>query len=286
MRNRVLLLLLCAAFLFPNVLPAQSQARVIVDKSIAAMRKTKTLSGRINRSERVKGELLKGDMYFKVNLNPYKVYLFNFSPDEGTEILYAKGWNKGKILINPNKFPFVNVSLNPYSDLVLKDKHHSVFDVGMKYTLGVVEHVLTTHGDDFDDHVSYKGDVKFMDKSCHVIEINYPDYGFVDYTVLEGESVIDIDQKLRVPAYKILEINPGVKDYFDLDAGQVIKVPNVYGKRVVFFIDKASYLPIVQIVYDDEGLFEKYEYIEFKVNPTFAPTEFDPEWHEYDFKRK
>ena len=39
-------------------------------------------------------------------------------------------------------------------------------------------------------------------------------------------------------------------------------------------------------IVDDKGLFEKYEYIKFDFNPKFAPTEFDPEWHEYDFKRK
>lgn len=282
----VLQLFIASAFLFPSLLPAQTKAKTIVDKSILAMKNTRTMSGRINRVERVDGEMVKGDMYFKVNIKPYKAYLFNYEPDEGTEILYVEGRNKNRILINPNKFPFINVNLDPYSDLVVKDKHHTVFDVGMKYTLGVVEHVLAQYEDDFDKYVAYKGDVTFSGMPCHVIEINYPEYQFEDYTVGPGESLIDIDQKLRIPAYKVLEINDDVKDFFDVEAGDVIKVPNVYGKRVVFFIDKQYYLPIVQMVYDDEGLFEKYEYVKFKYNPKFAPTEFDPEWHEYDFKRK
>ena len=278
---------LIALFAFPQLTSAQSKAKVIVDKSIAAMKATRTMTGRINRTERVKGEYLKGDMYFKMTVRPYQAYIFNFEPDEGTEILFRKGQNKDRLLINPNKFPFVNVNLNPYSDLVLKDKHHTVMDVGMTYTLGVVQHVLNEYGEDFDKYVSYKKDVTFMDKPCHVIEINYPDYKFEEYTVQAGENLIDIDQKLRVPAYKILELNrdKGVKDFFDVEAGDVITVPNVYGSRVIFFIDKKHYLPIVQIVYDDVGLFEKYEYVDFKYNPPFAPNEFEPEFEEYDFKR-
>ncbi len=272
------------AFLLPTS-PAKAQlnARQIVDGCLESMKKCKTLSGRIKRSERVNGEMEAADMYFKVNYKPYKVYIYNYAPDVGSEVLYVTGWNKNKAHIHPNKFPFVNVNLNPKGDMLLKDRHHTLFDVGFTYTLNVVTFLVAKHIDDFDKYVKKEKDVTYDGEPCYTISINYPEYEFIDYTVEAGEDLIKIDQKLRVPAFKVLEINPDVKDYFDVEAGQVIKVPNMYAKKVVLFVAKKSMLPIVQIVYDDQGLFEKYEYSKVVYNPTFDPAEFTTDWHEYEF---
>lgn len=272
-------LLVASSFSF-----AQTSAKPIVMQSIAAMKQVKTAFGRIQKSERVDGKMVKGDLIFKMQDKPYKVYLYNVTPDEGTEVLYADGWNNNKVYIHPNKFPYINLSFAPFSGILLKDKHHSVFDVGFRYTLAVIEHVLAQHGDDFDKYVSLQKEVVWEGRPCYVVQIDYPEYAFVDYTVLEGEHLLNLDQKLRVPAYKVLDINPGVKDFFDVKPGQVIKVPNVYARKVHFFIDKENLLPIVQIVYDELGLFEKYEYVKLDVNPKFHTDEFAPEWEEYNFK--
>ena len=276
--------LVVLAFLLPTS-PAHAQlnARQVVDKCLASMAKCKTLSGRIKRSERLNGEMIPADMYFKVNYKPYKVYIYNYAPDVGSEVLYVTGWNKNKAHIHPNKFPFVNVNLNPKGDMLLKDRHHTLFDVGFAYTQNVVTFLVDKHIEDFDKYVRKEKDVTFEGEACYVISINYTEYDFEDYTVQAGEDLIKIDQKLRVPAFKVLEINDDVKDYFDVEAGQVIKVPNMYAKKVVLFVSKKTFLPIVQIVYDDKGLFEKYEYSKVKYNPTFDPAEFTPDWHEYEF---
>ena len=282
--RRITPLLLALAFLVPAApVFSQTPAREIVKASLAAMKTCKTLSGRIKRSERVKGEMEKADMYFKVTYDPYKVYIFNYAPDEGSEVLFVTGWNKDRAHIHPNKFPFVNVNLDPKGSMLTKDRHHTIFDVGFAYTFNVVEFLLKERGDEFDKYVRLDKDVTFDGEPCNVITIDYDKYGFDDYTVQAGENLIDIDQKLRVPAFKILEINKSIKDYNDVKAGDVIKVPNIYAKKVVLFISKKNKLPIVQIVYDDLGLFEKYEYSKVKFNPTFDPAEFTPEWHEYEF---
>lgn len=268
----------------PHFSIGQNRARPIVNASIAAMKACTSAFGRINRSERINGEMVKGDLIFKMQTNPYKVYIYNVLPDEGAEVLFSKGWNNDKVYIHPNKFPYVNVSFDPHSSMLLKDRHHSIFDVGFVYTLRVVEHVMEKYSEDFDKYVTWEKEVVWEGKTCDVITINYPDYTFEDYTVQAGENVIDIDQKLRVPAYKILELNPDVKDFFDIKEGQVIKVPNVYAQKVVFFIDRVDHLPVVQIVYDEKGLFERYEYVKVDYNRPFKPEEFRPEWEEYNFK--
>ncbi|HEX2901359.1 MAG TPA: DUF1571 domain-containing protein, partial [Bacteroidia bacterium] len=71
--------------------------------------------------------------------------------------------------------------------------------------------------------------------------------------------------------------------YWDLKPGQVITVPTVYGKESVFMIDTENFLPIVQIIHDDKGLFEKYEYHNLKVNPRFNSAEFTKDYPDYKF---
>ncbi len=285
MMRKIFPLALILGFLLPASFSFSQSARDIVKLSVRAMEECKTLRGKIERSERLEGEMEKARMFFKVQFYPYQVYIYNYYPDKGSEVLYKTGWNKNKAYIHPNKFPFVNVSLKPKGDMLLKDRHHTLFDVGFIYTLNVVQFLLGERGSEFDKYVSMEDNITFQGEPCYVVTIDYDEYGFDDYTVLEGEDLIAIDQKLRVPAFKILEINKGVKDYFDVKAGDVIKVPNIYAQKVVLFISKKNYLPIVQIVYDDEGLFEKYEYSDLTVNPKFDPKEFTPDWPDYEFKK-
>jgi len=49
------------------------------------------------------------------------------------------------------------------------------------------------------------------------------------------------------------------------------------------YIDKTNYLPVVQIIYDDKGLFGQYEYNSLIVNPVFAPDEFTSKFKDYKF---
>ena len=82
----------------------------------------------------------------------------------------------------------------------------------------------------------------------------------------------------------IVEMNPKLKDYFDiLTPGQVIKVPNYYAKTVILYIDQFYNLPIGVKVYDDKGLFEEYNYHFLQVNPKFDENEFTRDYKDYKF---
>ena len=277
-----IILLLFAGLFFVTPADAQSQARTIINDMVKAMDRVQTLTGRVKRRERWHGKMLTGDMRFKLMRSPHKIYVYNYAPDEGAELLWVNGWNNNKVFVHPNKFPWVNVSLNLYSGNLIDEQHHNLMAVGFEYTNGVVKHLLKEYGDEFDNYVTYKGKEAWYGKQVHVIKIEYDKYEFNDYTVKGDENLFDIDQKLRVPAYKIMEIND-LDDFFDVKAGQKIKVPNVYAKEMVVMVDEKTNLPIVQLVYDDEGLMEKYEYHELKVNPRFMSTEFSEDFEEYGF---
>ena len=65
------------------------------------------------RSERNENnEFVDGKFYAKMNNNPLKIYIKNEKLSEGAEILYVEGENNNKILINPNTFPYISMSLS------------------------------------------------------------------------------------------------------------------------------------------------------------------------------
>ena len=275
--------LLVLVLLFPSVLPAQSKGRQLINEMVRGMSRVQTMSGTMRRLERIDGEMVPGKMRFKFMMDPRKAYLYTIEPDEGSEVLYVEGWNGNKAYVRPNKFPWVNLSFSITSSVLLKGQH-PMSDMGFEYTLRVIKHLLKTRGDVFDDFVQYKGQKKWYGQTVDILEINYGDnYGVEDYVIQGDEDLFDVDRKLCVPAYRIVELNDDVDDFFDVSPGQKIKVPNVYAMRVIFMVDQVHKLPIVQIIYDDVGMFSKYEYLEYKINPIFQAGEFMTDYPEYGF---
>jgi outer membrane lipoprotein-sorting protein len=280
---RKTLIVCLLALIFSPVVQAQSQARLLVEQMSRSMDQLVTVSAKLKRTERINGVMESGTLSFKLNTKPRKIYIYNYAPDEGAELLYADGWNDNKVFVHPNKFPWVNISLQMNSSELLDKQHHSMTALGFEFTNGIVKHLLKKYDLQFDEYVKYTGQEKWYGKMLDVIKITYKDYKIENYTVLAGEDLLKIESKLKVPAQRILELNSGIDDFFDVKAGQVVKVPNVYGKEFVIMIDPSNHLPIVQIVMDDKGLFEKYEYSEVKVNPRFSTLEFSEDNEAYGF---
>ncbi|HIA36421.1 MAG TPA: LysM peptidoglycan-binding domain-containing protein, partial [Flavobacteriales bacterium] len=103
------------------------------------------------------------------------------------------------------------------------------------------------------------------------------------YTVKKGQTILDIAEERLINEYMIVSVNPGVDDYNDVSEGQKIKIPVVYVKKSILYIDKINYLPIKQVMYDDKGLFEEYEFLNLKVNSTIYEEEFTEGYKDYNF---
>ena len=81
----------------------------------------------------------------------------------------------------------------------------------------------------------------------------------------------------------VLTNNPKISWYNDVKEGQTIKVPNAYGKQTLLLIDKENFLPVSNTVFDDQGLYEKYEYIDLQINCVILPEEFTKNYKGYNF---
>ena len=71
-----------------------------------------------------------------------------------------------------------------------------------------------------------------------------------------------------------MDKNPAIHDYDDVRSGQLIKIPNDYSPKMVLYIDKKRKIPLIIKVYDEDGLYQQYEFKNVKVNPTFSADEF------------
>ena len=262
---------------------AQHNAKEITDKMLLAIEQTKTMKYTTRLFERIDGRLNSAENNVKLSVNPFKAYIYLVAPTKGIEILYIAGENGNKALVNPNAFPYVSVYLDPKGSIMRKNQRHTILNLGFTYFAEIAKEAKQKAGKNFNQTFLYKGSIKWENYDCYVIIIDYPEFAYIPYTVKQDETLLTIAKKLKVSEYMILEINPKIKDYHNVHAGQVIKVPNAFAKKTTLYIDKVTYLPVMQAMFDEKGLFEKYEFRNLIANPKIPDEEFSKDYKGYDF---
>jgi LysM repeat protein len=279
------LLFFVVGVLFCQIAVAQD-VKQILNKTMAAIDNAKTLSYRMKFKERlVGGKWNIAEVATKLQVSPLKVYIKTLAPAEGAniEMLYGAGMYGGKCHIKPNGFPYVNVNLSPTSSHVMKSQHHPPSDSGFQKFKKLIQAAMNKAGTQFNQAFSLHSNTTFDGKACYVVQINDPTFTFVNYTVKAGQSLYDIAREKQVAEYMILENNKGVDDFFDIKAGQVLKIPTSYSPKTTIYIDQKTYLPIYQKMEDSKGLFEQYEFYDLVINPKFATNEFSEDFKGYGF---
>lgn len=260
----------------------QTEAVSVYNKMMTAMQQVHSSSFILETEERIFGETKHARYIVKLQVHPYQVYAYSITPNPGAEALYLEGKNNGKILINPNKFPFINLSLSPNSMLLRKNHQYTMLQMGFSYVHELLAAYHKIEGPDFLKRLKSGGDISFQNRNYHVLEINNPEYAIVNYKVLKGETVTSIAKKLHINDHIILELNPSIDDYSDVDTDEIIKVPSSFAKKIVLYVDPKTFLPYVQITYDDKGLYGRVIMSSFVLNPAFGPLDFsrsNPKYH-------
>lgn len=278
---------LLASLNFSYTAPAPAaDARPIVDKMIASINAIKACTYTMRGNERIKGisGLRGGDIFTKLNINPFKIYMKMVTdPNKDTEILYVKGERDGKALVNPGNIPF-NVKLAPLNSMLTKDQHHSLLSAGFGMVPKIVGAGIKKADAQgkFNDVFKYVGDVTWNNKLCYKVTIEDPTWAITTVTAQKGENMYTLSQRLLIPEYSITELN-GIKNFDEDLSGKTLKVPSSYAKKSTFYIEKATNLPIFQEMQDDKGVFERYEFFNVVINPTFKADEFTEDFSGYDF---
>lgn len=276
----------CLSLLLVLASVAQVNNRKLAEDMLAKMAMVKTLKYRMYKKERLNGKYRESEMQVKYQKAPYACYIYMYSPDPGVEVLYKEGVNDGKAYVNPNKkiVSFIDFDFDPMGKTLRKDEHHTIFENGFEYMRGILKSVMRVadEEDKFDEYCVVQGEINFKGRQCHKVLLQYPSFAWKDYKVQSGEDLVKIARRLFLSEYMILEKNK-LSNYTSVKAGQTIKIPNIYAKKVIFYVDKINLMPIYQEVHDDQGLFEQYEYNGLIVNPTMAADDFSKDNPQYNF---
>ncbi|PCJ84534.1 MAG: hypothetical protein COA57_09055 [Flavobacteriales bacterium] len=275
--------ILFLVFVYGVIAQQQSQPIDLLREMLKSSRDFETLTYSLVITERMDGVMTVQISETKINREPFKVYIKQLEPKKGLEVLYLEGENDGNALVNPNGFPWMNFNLDPYGSLMRENTHHTLFNSGFAYFAMIVDHLLSKYSAYASSALIQMSDTSWNGIDCYHIVINNPKFRFYDYQVGKDENIINIAKRLKVGEHMILENSSGVSGYYDVDEGDLIKIPNDYAAKMEVFIDKKRMIPLVTKVYDDKGLYEQYEYLKIEINPSLKPEEFTKNYEEYGF---
>lgn len=281
--KKICITLALAASFFATPLTAQD-AVAIIDKMRASIRSMNQSTFDLRSKERFGSKYVYKKMRFHMQERPKKVYMKDM--EKGVELLYVDGWNKNKGYINPNGFPWINLSLSVFDSKVVSENHHTIHDAGLGFVnvlLDGFESTVVKAGKSRNTLYSYQGEVTFNNRPCYKIYIMPPvEFKYRSYTTTRDQNLLQLSRRVVASDYLIKEKN-NVSYSRTIRKGTTLSIPSAYAKKVIVYIDKQSYMPVVQMLYDERGLFEKYEYTNIKRNPKFSSKEFTTDCESYGF---
>lgn len=255
----------------------------IVHKMIERTSQIKTMTYQISKQERINGKIFNQVANVKLQIDPVRLYLKELAPNKGMEILYAQGVNNDKAIVNPNGFPWININLDPKDDLMRKNQHHTILESGFNYLVNVLEYTCLKYRTEIETMIVNNGIINYEGKECYTLSMTNPYFKYLDYELSENESTSDIAKRRKISEHMVLELNKSIKNYGEKGKGQKIKIPSDYCPKILLVVDKEEFLPLKMEIYDDRGLYEKYEFSEVKVNTKISAEEFSESYVEYGF---
>lgn len=267
-----------------NCLSQPIDAVELVDKMFKAIDNSKYLTFDFYSEERFEGFIQKNTSFVKLSVEPKKMYLKMVEPNEGTELLFNPDlFGNNKVYLNPNLILSPNLKLDKKSRLLTRNQHHGIDNMGFVFLKEIIETAFVRGEGNLNDIFFVLNDVEFDGKDCYVLEIIDPSYSTKEYTVQANQDIFDIAYEQKISEYSIVELNRNVSSLYDITEGQKIQIPTSYAPKSVFYIDKQTYLPVMQEISDENGLFERYEFNNLVIHQSFYSDEFTPDFRGYNF---
>jgi len=256
----------------------------VLEKMFDACSQINCMQFDVRKQERINNQYIHGMSTVKLQIEPFCVYLKQQEPTAGLEALFRAGENNDKVLVNPNGFPWMNLSLDPYGSLIRKNQHHLIHDIGFGKFNGVLKAMIRKYGSDIESMTHLRGETIINGKKCLKIEFHNPDFHLLPYTTGANETTLSIANKLTLSEYRILELNKDISSFGPIKPGVTITITSDYSPKLVLYVDQQLWVPVKFEVYDEANvLFESYEYQNIKVNVKFASDELKSEFKEYGF---
>jgi hypothetical protein len=253
----------------------------IITNMLDSAKKVTSLRYNMKSVERVASGYLIANTSVKLQTHPRKSYLKN--NDNKIEVLYNEGTLNNKSLVKPHVFPYISLTLDPRGNLMRKNQHFTILDIGFDFTARTIAVALSKEKEFVGQHLNYVGKVEKNKMNCHLLIYENQEFSYTDYTVLHKETVSSIAGKLTVNDYMLRSKNKLYDNYGYLKEGSIIKIPNYYCKKAAFYIDEKTMLPISVSIFDDIGLFESYDFFNIELNKPIPAEEFKRDFNGYGF---
>lgn len=253
----------------------------LITDMLDSAKKVSFLRYNMKSVERVESGYATAQTNVKLQVHPRRSYLVN--TQNKLEVLYNEGENNNKALVKPHVFPYFAMSLEPRGNIMRKNQHFTILDIGFDFTARTIAVALSKEKEQIAKHLTYVGKVEKNKMNCHLLVYENLEFGYHDYTVQHKETVSSIAGKLTVNDYMVRCKNKLYDDYGYLKEGSVIKIPTFYCKKAVFYIDEKTMLPISVSIYDEVGLFESYDFSNLEVNKPIPANEFERSFKGYGF---
>ncbi|MBA3681052.1 MAG: DUF1571 domain-containing protein [Bacteroidetes bacterium] len=281
MNIKIVIFFVCAVlvgFAFRN--PGEITPARVLHQMYDSIKNVKTMRTKVAALERIDKKFSSANSEYLVQTSPRKVYFVNRT--KKLEVLYNTELYGRKALVKPNVFPYMTLSLDPTGNIMRKNQHYSIHELGYSFIGTSIALTLSKDKDGL-NHFSYKGKSHKNGYTCFLLEYENKNYNYVDYKVGDKETVGVIASKLCVNEYLLRDNNDLLNDFGYLRKGKILKVPTLYCKKAVLFIDEKLMLPISISLYDDAGLFESYEYTNIEINKPFKKDDFNRDNKNYGF---
>jgi len=254
-------------------------ARILVQMH-DSIKSVRTLRMNIAALERVNQKFVTANSEIKLITHPRKLYFINHT--KKIEILFNSELYHHKAWVKPNVFPYLTLSLDPTGNLMRRNQHYTIHELGYDFIGKSVALTISKDKDGVNNFI-YLGKHIKNNYNCYMLEYENKLFGYVDYVVGEKETTTSIAYKLCINEYLLRDKNDLLNEFSFLKRGRILKVPNLYCKKAVIYIDEKMMLPVSISLYDDIGLFENYEYTNVQVNKPFAENEFLKQNKSYGF---
>ena len=253
----------------------------IITDMMDSVKKISFLRFNMKSIERVETGFSTASTKVKLQIHPRKSYLIN--PEKKLEVLYNEVELSNKALIKPHVFPYFTVSLDPRGNLMRKNQHFTILELGFDFTVRTIAVALSKEKEQIAKHLTYVGKVEKNKMMCYLLVYENQTFTYTDYTVQHKETISSIAAKFTVNDYMLRCKNKLYDEYGYLKEGSIIKIPTFYCKKDVFYVDEKTMLPISISIYDDVGLFESYDFSEIELNKPIPANEFKKDYKGYGF---
>lgn len=253
----------------------------LITDMLDSAKKVTCLRYNMKSVERLESGYVSAATNVKLQCHPRKSYLVNTS--NKLEVLYNEGELNNKALIKPHVFPYFTMSLDPLGNLMRKNQHFTILDIGFDFTARTIAIALSKEKEQISKHLTYVGKVEKNKMNCHLLIYENLEFNYHDYIVQHKETISSIAGKLTVNDYMIRSKNKLYDDYGYLKEGSKIKIPTFYCKKAVFYVDEKTMLPISISIYDEVGLFESYDFFNLEINKAIPAAEFKKDFKGYGF---